>query len=274
MTKLKVTLIDVGWGDSILIEIINKDKERIFGLIDSNDSVNFQSSYIYIKRYLEREKIEFTDKLFKFIILSHAHSDHGQGLIKIMRKYGTENFCYSKCNKDTSLIALLRFAKRSKKVEKLKVLDNSLPTVDIEGVKFDVLWPPNGRVDSNENNNSIVLLISLLNIKILLTGDIELGVWDYIKDKIPDNDVHFLKIPHHGSANGTVVERDESTPLLDKVGNGCKIGISTHRIPYEHPDEIVIKKIREKNLKYFRTDYNHNICISTYGRRLFVNYSR
>lgn len=29
MAKLKVTVIDVGWGDSILIEIINKKKEYL-----------------------------------------------------------------------------------------------------------------------------------------------------------------------------------------------------------------------------------------------------
>lgn len=272
MTKLKITLIDVGWGDSILIEIINKKKESVFALIDSNDSVNFQSSFIYIKRYLEREKIKITDKLFEFVILTHAHSDHGQGLMRIIRKYGTKNFWFSKWYKNTSIISLLRYAKMSKKVGYVEEIDDKFNIPDIDNVKFKVLWPESGSVNANENNNSIVLLISMLNINILLTGDIELDVWDRIKNKIP-SDIHFLKIPHHGSKNGTV-KNDGSTPWLDKVGNKCKLGISTHRVPYEHPDDDVIEKIHVKNFKYYRTDYNHNICISTNGKRLLLNYSR
>lgn len=271
MTKLNITLIDVGWGDSIFIEIIDKKKERVFALIDSNDSVNFQSSLIYIKRYLEREKIKITDKLFEFVILTHAHSDHGQGLTRIIKKYGTEKLWYSKWDKNTSIISLLRFAKRSKKVGELEEINDKFNISDIENVKFKVLWPEAGNVNSNENNNSIVLLISILNINILLTGDVELDVWDKIKGKIP-SDIHFLKIPHHGSNNGTV-KKDGTTPWLDKVGNKCKLGISTHRVPYEHPDADVIEKIREKKFKYFRTDYNHNICISTNGKKVQFHYS-
>lgn len=241
-------------------------------MIDSNDSVNVQSSYIYIKRYLEREKIKLHDKLFKFVILTHAHSDHGQGLKRIIQKYGTENFWYSHCYTHTSLITLLRFAKRSDKVEKLDEIDSNFNIPDIENVKFEVLWPEKGYTSSNENNNSIVLLVSILDTKILLTGDVELDVWDRIKNKIP-SDVSFLKIPHHGSSNGTI-KSDGSTPLLDKVTNKCKLAISTHRVPYEHPDDDVIEKIRAKKFKYIRTDYNHSICMSTNGKRILLKYSR
>ena len=38
MESLSITLIDVGWGDSILIEYTYDNKKSRFALIDSNES--------------------------------------------------------------------------------------------------------------------------------------------------------------------------------------------------------------------------------------------
>ena len=59
MAELKITLIDVGWGDSILLESVDAAGIAHLALIDSNDTTNFRSSEIFIKRYLERARIVF-----------------------------------------------------------------------------------------------------------------------------------------------------------------------------------------------------------------------
>lgn len=94
--RLAATLIDVGWGDSILLESEDENGELHLGLIDSNDTVYLRSTYIFLKRYFDRisEKISGKSRLFDFVILSHAHLDHGQGLKAIMKEFGTENFWY------------------------------------------------------------------------------------------------------------------------------------------------------------------------------------
>jgi hypothetical protein len=55
MRSLNVTLIDVGWGDSILLESIDSNDNSYYALIDSNDSTNFRSSYIFLKKYLVKK---------------------------------------------------------------------------------------------------------------------------------------------------------------------------------------------------------------------------
>jgi hypothetical protein len=52
MSALAVTLIDVGWGDSILIES-EHNGTSFFGLVDSNDTVYERSSYLHLKRFFE-----------------------------------------------------------------------------------------------------------------------------------------------------------------------------------------------------------------------------
>ena len=55
MSSLSVTLIDVGWGDSILLTWKDGPDYR-FGIIDSNDTVHLQSSYIYLKRFSKKRE--------------------------------------------------------------------------------------------------------------------------------------------------------------------------------------------------------------------------
>ena len=92
MSRFSVTLIDVGWGDSVLLAWEDAADSR-FALIDSNDSTNLKSSYVYLKRFFEKQHIDTSSKpVFEFVILSHAHADHGQGLKRLMREFGTRYF--------------------------------------------------------------------------------------------------------------------------------------------------------------------------------------
>jgi len=53
MSELSITLIDVGWGDSILVESVTEAGERHFGLVDCNDTSVSRSSFLFVKRHLE-----------------------------------------------------------------------------------------------------------------------------------------------------------------------------------------------------------------------------
>ena len=61
MAELNVTLIDVGWGDSIFIEHIDDNDDPHYGLIDSNDKEFERSAEIFIKKYLRRNGIKYKD---------------------------------------------------------------------------------------------------------------------------------------------------------------------------------------------------------------------
>ncbi len=82
--------------------------------------------------------------------------------------------------------------------------------------------PLPGVTSNNENDNSVVLAITLGQVVFVLTGDAEAdGVWTHIASQIPAN-TRFFKVPHHGSANGifTSVRND----ALVKCCPGCRCG--------------------------------------------------
>lgn len=270
MSSLIISFIDVGWGDSILIEV-RDGESRKFALIDSNDSKNIRSSYIYLKRYFEKEKVLITHNFFEFVMLTHAHADHGQGLISILKEYGTKMLYHSEPYEWAGLNLLRRYAKRSNKVQNTQCINSLSLIPNIGDVEFKVLWPKDTYRSSNENNNSVVLLITIKNKKILLTGDMELDIWDQIESSIP-GDVCILKIPHHGSINGTF-DNHGNTPLLSRMLKSCFLVASTHIKPFGHPDGEVIRIIHDEDRRLLRTDNNHHISVITNGDSLELKFT-
>jgi hypothetical protein len=55
MSTLSVTLIDVGWGDSLLIES-RDNSDSHYALVDSNDTSSSRSSHIFLKRFFEKTR--------------------------------------------------------------------------------------------------------------------------------------------------------------------------------------------------------------------------
>ncbi len=258
MEQLKIILIDVAWGDSILLEATDNNGNEHYALIDSNDTTSYKSSLIFLKRYFQKKfrTSTFKKPLFEWIMLTHAHLDHGQGLKEIMRTFKTKNFYYPKSLNNTNLAHLQNYANRAKINH--QAIDNNRSFPDFGNTKVEVLWPQyNGSISNNENNNSIVLSLTQ-NIKsCILTGDAEEDVWKQIQHNIPPNTA-FFKVPHHGSRNGS----------LDSVGNAtwtnhCPksaiLGMSTHNRPYDHPHQIVLDEFNKKGFDCIRTDINYHI---------------
>lgn len=273
MSRLSVTLIDVGWGDSILIESEDNAGNCSYALIDSNDSANVQSSYIYLKRFFQKKGIDYENNkpVFDFVLLSHAHSDHGQGLKKLLREFGTRRFWYPKSIDWTSLISLIRYSNRSSNVVHHEAVNNDQAIHGLGDVDVEFLWPPHDQIDNNnENNNSVVLLLTLNGISVVLGGDAEKEVWNNISNDIPDS-TRFFKVPHHGSVNGTF--DGANTPWFDNCPDAAILGISSHISPFEHPDEEVISLFEDNGRTFFRTDDHYHITFRTDGNSVEVKYS-
>ncbi len=274
MSELLITIIDVGWGDSILIESTDSNGRHWFGLIDSNDTIEMKSSLIYIRRRLDVLGIDpkSRQRNFEFVMLSHAHADHGEGLLAIFKHFGTENFWYPESNISPMLANLLRYAGRSSKVGHFEAVDRTKLLPNLGDAAMEVLWPRPNRVDANENNNSIVLTIKLGKVVFVLSGDAEVDVWVDVVDKFPRN-IRVFKVPHHGAQNGTIGASGE-TPWLDHCPKRASLAISSHVRPHHHPNQSVLDEFDNRNYQYFRTDENHHLTFVTDGKTVQRKYSR
>ena len=267
-----MTLIDVGWGDSILIEYEDGQLGSHYALIDSNDTDTLRSSYIFVKRYFERKGMNIDDRkpIFSFVLLTHAHADHGQGLKAILRAFGARQFWYPKSLDWSTMADLIRFSNLSPSVEHHQSIDDTKILPPLGDVSLEVMWPPHGEIDQrSENNNSVVVSLRHGQVSFILTGDAEEKVWKRIADRIPP-DTHFFKVPHHGSNQGTFAR--EKTPWFDHCPQHAKLGISSHVRPFSHPDKKVIELFESHGREVYRTDEHYHITFMTDGSETWVKY--
>ena len=261
MSSLKIVLIDVAWGDSIFLEAIDDAGNESYALIDSNDTTNYKSSLIFLRKYFQRKfgSSQVTKPVFDWVMLSHAHLDHGQGLKEIMKFFGTNHFYYPKSALNSSLAHLQRYANRPNVNIPHQAIDTNRNFPDFGDAQVEILWPPEDQISNNENDNSIVLSFTLGNMTCMLTGDAEEDVWNVIKTSIPANTV-FFKVPHHGSRNGSLDHNHQGTWTTD-CPTTALLGMSTHNRPHDHPHQEVLNHFNNRGFTYARTDDNYHLEI-------------
>jgi beta-lactamase superfamily II metal-dependent hydrolase len=272
MSLLAVTFIDVGWGDCILLES-TRDDQTWYALVDCNDTTYFRSGQLFLKRFFERRRYNFERPIhtFEFVLLTHNHADHAKGLSRAIRAFGAKRFLYSNSNAHPLLAQILRYARRrNNRLRHAQPVDNTtdLSAIDFGDVALEILWPPPGQVEWDENDNSVVLSLTLGDVSFVLTGDATAMVWDRIVPALPPN-MRVFQVPHHGARNGTFHELTQVTPWLDHIRQQGNIAVcmSSHTRPFEHPNQDVIDALRAPPVPvpHLRTDRHYHIRCETDG---------
>jgi competence protein ComEC len=277
MPHLSVTLIDVGWGDSIFVESTDDAGQRRFALVDCNDYETERSSLIYVKRYLHRAGIDFESNRpnFSWALLTHGHADHSRGMKRMLSTFGTRQFWYPKSVASPAYGATLKYASSSnlvlhhQAVDSSKILDPA--TTDFGDVALTVLWPDYDQVDPNENNNSVVMAVTLGDVTLVLTGDAEAENWPKIVPRLPPG-LKVFQVPHHGGLNGTF-DPQGNTPWLDAVDPATRTALSSHIRPHGHPHPDVVTELEDRQFEIYRTDIDSHLTFATDGTDVTVQYS-
>ncbi len=123
---------------------------------------------------------------------------------------------------------------------------------------FNILWPGNEQIEENAlNNNAMVMKMNYLKFSMLFTGDIEKIAEEEILEEYKNKEnilqAKVLKVAHHGSKTSSTKEFIELVNPQIAV-----IGVGKNNL-FKHPSEEVIKRLKEHNIKIYRTDQNGEI---------------
>ncbi|NLZ53171.1 MAG: DNA internalization-related competence protein ComEC/Rec2 [Thermoanaerobacteraceae bacterium] len=248
----EVTFIDVGQGDSILIQ--TKDKKFI--LIDGGgtpaySNSDFDTGEDIILPILYSKGIKQID----LVVFTHFDDDHAKGLLSILKSMKVKNIIYGLSEDCDVYREMLEIAKQ-KRIKTIQVSRGDSFIVD--NAAFEVLHPVKDAPYSSGNNNSVVLKMSYNSVSFLFTGDLEYEGEQSLISSRSDIKAHVLKIGHHGSLTST------SREFLSKVNPMYGVITVGADNKFGHPSPQVINLLKESGITVFRTDINGAISFKIF----------
>ena len=244
--ELNMFYLDVGQGDSTFITINGYNM-----LIDSG---NDQDGY-YIVKFLKAQNIDKID----YFILTHCDEDHIGGAYKILDEIQVGTLYMPNKENDTQTYERLLNAIERNNVNVDKNLKASKETqYAIGNANWKVL-----SVDAknNLNDSSIVIELDYENTKYLFMGDATTRV----EEMVEWNEVDVLKVAHHGSNSST------SQLFLEKIKPKYAIISVGRDNSHNLPDIDIIERLKNNNIKIYRTDENNTIWLTSDGTEIYIN---
>lgn len=285
---IKIHFIDVGQGDSILVEL---GTDTIL-LIDAGCSTY---SYRSVPKTVKEPYMEYLDEIISahggdidYLIASHRDSDHINLLPGILEKYWVNTIFMNDCYQTTMTAEEIEAEKVSKTLIEVETKAESEPdctlyefdtpddtVIPIEGEDFKFTVYSSGNdgfvgARTKANSMSIYCLLEYAGRKVFFTGDgeVETEKW-FIKKTGNDSafDIDVLKVPHHGSTSSSCEE------FLDYIHAEYGVISSGKNNSYGLPKQEILDRLNARNMKIYNTqddgtvtlyiDFEGDLCFVT-----------
>ncbi len=248
----RVSVLDVGQGDAILVEGSRGGRLLIDGGPDPGRLL-----------VVLDQRIPPWDRRIDAVILSHPHEDHVAGLARLLDRYQVRRVFEPGMRGPGPGYAawLARLASAGSPMRLGLAAGDRIAVDDID---LRVLWPVRGRVPlvppdggTGINNVSVVLLGSVGDYRFLLAGDVEEAIdSSLLAESLPRLDL--LKVAHHGSRTAT------TQAFVDAVRPRIAIASAGTGNPYGHPARATRERLSGADARVFRTDRDGTVAV-TFG---------
>lgn len=248
-SPIKVHFIDVGQGDSILLQVNDKNI-----LIDAGEEDQSQIIIDYLKTY----DIEVLDMVF----LTHPHEDHIGGMGDVLNNFSIGEFYAPDKVLVTKSYERMTSALKSQG-KSINVLTGGMEFTFDNGITLSIL-SPNKASYLSPNNYSPMMRLSMGNCAFLFTGDAEELIETEVLKTGQNITANILKAPHHGSKTSS------SVPFLEKVAAEYIIVTSDEGNDHNLPSPEILARYKATGAKTLLTEEMGNIVFSTNGKEVLL----
>ena len=257
--QLRVTFLDVGAGDAIVVQVPGHHTL----LIDGGGTYDgrFDIGARLVAPFLWQHHV----RRFDFMALTHMHPDHARGLVSVLRLFPTQHLLTNGSPATSDYVRDLLAAGQRWDTQQHTAMDGPRHW-QWERLQLSVLAPPAtaGKQPSlwtprNENDRSLVLRLQYGAVRLLLTGDIEQATERWLLAQGADVRADILKVPHHGSKTST------SLAFVQQVQPQVGIISTGADNPFGHPHPQVLDVLAQQGVRVWRTDKHGAITITSDG---------
>ncbi|MSP57069.1 MAG: MBL fold metallo-hydrolase [Myxococcales bacterium] len=248
---LRVDVLDVGQGDSILIRT---PANKVI-LIDAGESGG------HVSEQLKREGVDHID----LVIATHPHADHIGGMQKVLHDYPVKLFVDNSLPHTTQTYEGVMAEIEARKIPYRAGVNGSVFNLD-DGAKLEILFPNGAALTgtrSDLNANSVVTRLTHGSDCFLFTGDSEEPTERALLAQ-GLTQCNVLKVAHHGSlysSTGAFLAVVKPTIALISAAAGNR---------YHHPDPATIERLRALGTAIYRTDESGQISLTSTGHGVTV----
>lgn len=241
---LVVSFIDVGQGDSILVQAGGENH-----LIDAGDPEQGSN----VVDFLRSRGVDDLDGM----VSTSGDSDHAGGLADVLDTFIVENVYISGYPKETMTYTNFLRAARGEGAEVSEV--HAGMRMEWGGVLVDVINPPpasgEGLFD-NSNDNSVGVILTYGPARVLLAGDTEEEAEEYMASGPYTGPLTVLKVGHHGSNTSTTPRfLSRFPPKVAVIQSGADNS-------YGHPTPETLERLGRVGAEVFRNDLHGDVIVT------------
>lgn len=242
---LKLHMLDVGQGDSLLLEC-----DGSYMLVDAGEADKGNRVVEYLKGQNVRR--------LSYAVITHPHSDHFGGMKKVLQSIPADNIVMTEAYNTTraweSLIDYID------KEDFNVVFPKTNDVFNVGSCKVNIYSP---NIDNdNKNNCSLVLRAVYDNMAVLLTGDAEKSEEKEILESGFNVQADVLKLGHHGSSTST------SSEFLEKVNPSLALISCGKNNDYGHPHKETLSKLKNSDIPAMRTDLDKTVVVNLCNNKI------
>jgi competence protein ComEC len=256
--RLRVSLIDVGQGDAILVQLPNGEALLV-------DAGGAPGSFDIGGRVVTPALWALGVRRLTWFTLTHPDLDHIGGAVSVTEDLSPREIWEGvPVPRDRDLRRIREFAD-ARGIAWREVRTGALLSIGPR-LTVEVASPPEPEWErqKSRNDDSVVLRIRYGNVDVLLTGDAGAEFETRLPADLAASPIRILKAGHHGSRTSTsdrLVQAMRPQIALISVGRGNVFG---------QPAPEVIDRLTRAGARIFRTDQDGAVSLETDGRSVRV----
>lgn len=242
---LTVSFLDVGQGDSILIELPDGNTM----LIDASESDQAEG----IIDYIEGRGHDTLD----YVVATHPHADHIGGMREVLEAFDVGEIWMPDADSDTKTYENLLETVAEKEIP-LHVAAAGKTILSTESLAIDLVAPCSKEYD-DLNDYSAVIRLTYGKTRFIFTGDAEAHSEEEILASGVSLSADVLKLGHHGSSTSS------SEAFVKAVDPKWGIISCGEGNSYGHPHRETLDKFADLGIELLRTDLLGTIVMTSDG---------